>query len=50
MWNQDNYDEGFYDNDTYNRFQFGTPPRSSADWGWVQHIRGSLNERVRAAK
>jgi type I restriction enzyme M protein len=49
MWNQDNYDEGFYDNDPYNRFQYGPPPRSSADWGWVQHIKASLNERGRAA-
>ena len=49
MWNQDNYDESFYDNDPYNRFQYGTPPRSSADWGWVQHIKASLNERGRAA-
>lgn len=49
MWNQDNYDEGFYDNDAWNRFRFGTPPRSSADWGWVQHITASLNERGRAA-
>ncbi len=49
MWNQDNYDEGFYDNDAFNRFQYGVPPRSSADWGWVQHIKSSLNERGRAA-
>jgi type I restriction enzyme M protein len=49
MWNQDNYDEDFYDNDTWSRFQFGTPPRSSADWGWVQHIKASLNAHGRAA-
>lgn len=49
MWNQDNYDESFYDNDPWGRFQFGVPPRSSADWGWVQHIHASLNERGRAA-
>ena len=49
MWNQDNYDESFYDNDTLNRFAFGIPPRSSADWGWAQHILASLNERGRAA-
>jgi type I restriction enzyme M protein len=49
MWNQDNYDEAFYDSDAFNRFQFGLPPRSSADWGWVQHIKASLNERGRAA-
>ena len=49
MWNQDNYDEAFYDNDSYNRFNFGIPPRSSADWGWVQHMFASLKEGGRAA-
>jgi type I restriction enzyme M protein len=33
MWNQDNYDEAFYGNDRWNRFNCGIPPRSSADWG-----------------
>lgn len=49
MWNQDNYDESFYENDTYNRFKYGTPPKSSADWGWVQHMFASLNDNGRAA-
>ena len=49
MWNQDNYDEAFYENDPYNRFTFGVPPRSSADWGWVQHILASLQDSGRAA-
>ena len=49
MWNQDNYDEKFYENDSFNRFAHGTPPRSSADWGWMQHIAVSLNETGRAA-
>ncbi len=49
MWNQDNYDEAFYENDSYNRFSFGMPPRSSADWGWVQHMFASLKEGGRAA-
>lgn len=50
MWNQDNYDETFYDNDAWGRFEhFGTPPRSSADWGWLQHIIASLNAHGRAA-
>lgn len=49
MWNQDNYDEQFYENDTYNRFKYGTPPKSSADWGWVQHMFASLKEGGRAA-
>lgn len=49
MWNQDNYDDDFYDNDTWDRFKYGTPPKSSADWGWVQHIFASLNGEGRAA-
>lgn len=49
MWNQDNYDEAFYENDSYNRFSFGMPPKSSADWGWVQHMFASLKEGGRAA-
>lgn len=49
MWNQDNYSEEFYDNDTYSRFAFGTPTTSSADLGWVQHIAASLNDTGRAA-
>ena len=50
MWNQDNYDEAFYDNDPWERFEhFGTPPNSSADWGWIQHIHASLNDEGRAA-
>jgi type I restriction enzyme M protein len=49
MWNQDNYDDAFYENDPFNRFTFGTPPRSSADWGWVQHILASLEDSGQAA-
>lgn len=49
MWNQDNYDEAFYESDTYSRFKYGLPPRSSADWGWVQHMFASLKEGGRAA-
>ncbi len=49
MWNQDNYNETLYDKDPYDRFKYGTPPRSSADWGWAQHILASLNDAGRAA-
>ncbi len=50
MWNQDNYAESFYEHDPYERFShFGIPSRSSADWGWLQHIYASLNENGRAA-
>lgn len=49
MWNQDNYNEEFYENDPLGRFKFGTPPSSSADWGWAQHMLASLNDKGRAA-
>ena len=49
MWNQDGYDTGFYEGDTFNRFDLGYPPASSADWGWVQHMFASLNNNGRAA-
>jgi type I restriction enzyme M protein len=49
MWNQDNYDGEFYENDAWGRFDSGTPPSSSADWGWAQHMLASLNDKGRAA-
>lgn len=49
MWNQDNYNEAFYDSDSWGRFAAGHPPASSADWGWVQHILACLNDHGRAA-
>jgi len=49
MWNQDNYDNAFYENDNYERFTYGVPNRSSADWGWAQHMLASLDDDGRAA-
>lgn len=49
MWNQDNYAESFYENDPFGRFRYGAAPRSSADWGWAQHIMASLQANGRAA-
>ena len=43
MWNQDWYIEADYDNDELDRFPPGFPGKSSADWGWVQHMQASLN-------
>jgi type I restriction enzyme M protein len=37
MWNQ-KFDAATYENDPFERFKRGTPPSSSADWGWVQHM------------
>ena len=51
MWNQDWYTEKDYDADELGRFPKGAgfPGKSSADWGWVQHMLASLNENGRAA-
>jgi type I restriction enzyme M protein len=51
MWNQDWFTENDYDNDELGRFPAGAgfPGKSSADWGWVQHMLASLNDTGRAA-
>ena len=49
MWNQKEYDEAFYANDRWDRFTYGVPPSSSADWAWVQHMLASLHVNGRAA-
>ncbi len=51
MWNQDWFTEADYDNDELDRFPAGAgfPGKSSADWGWVQHMHASLNDIGRAA-
>ena len=51
MWNQDWFTEADYDNDELDRFPVGAgfPGKSSADWGWVQHIHASLNATGRGA-
>lgn len=48
MWNQDNYDESFYDTESWGRFSYGIPSKSSADWSWAQHMLASLNDNGRA--
>jgi type I restriction enzyme M protein len=48
MWNQ-KFGQELYENDPFERFRFGVPPSSSADWGWLQHMLASLNERGRMA-
>ena len=44
MWNQD-FPQSTFENDAYNRFGFGYPPSSSADWAWKQHMFTSLNDK-----
>ncbi len=34
--------------DNANRFTYGTPPSSSADWAWAQHMLTSLKDNGRA--
>jgi len=51
MWNQDWFTEADYDADELDRFpaEAGFPGKSSADWGWTQHIYASLKPQGRAA-
>jgi type I restriction enzyme M protein len=44
MWNQ-KFDQPTYEHDTYGRFDYGIPPTSSADWGWLQHMYASLSDK-----
>lgn len=48
MWNQ-KFPASNYENDPYERFHYGTPPSSSADWGWVQHMAAGLGSSGRMA-
>ncbi|MCI0330679.1 MAG: type I restriction-modification system subunit M [candidate division Zixibacteria bacterium] len=48
MWNQD-FVQSTYENDGFNRFVYGYPPSSSADWGWIQHMFASLKHQGRLA-
>ncbi len=48
MWNQKGFTEADYDADELNRFPCGYAGEK-ADWGWVQHIHASLNNKGRAA-
>jgi len=45
MWNQ-KFGTEVYENDTFNRFPWGMPPASSADWGWIQHMYDSAEIRA----
>lgn len=48
MWNQ-SFPMELYENDPHERFPFGAPPASSADWGWMQHMLASLSDTGRMA-
>ncbi|MBI5193819.1 MAG: SAM-dependent DNA methyltransferase [Nitrospirae bacterium] len=50
MWNQTMFGERDYNADTFGRFPNGAGyPGNKADWGWMQHIFASLNDRGKAA-
>jgi type I restriction enzyme M protein len=48
MWNQD-FPLSTYEQDPYDRFTYGIPPASTADWGWLQHMLHSLRDKGRMA-
>lgn len=48
MWNQ-KFAVETYEHDPFERFRFGVPPASTADWGWIQHMYASLTDRGRMA-
>jgi type I restriction enzyme M protein len=48
MWNQD-FPLSTYEQDPFDRFVYGIPPASTADWGWVQHMVHSLSDKGRMA-
>ena len=45
-WNQDGYDENSLKKGEFwrERFQYGFPPKQSADWAWIQHMLASAKE------
>ena len=46
MWNQNEFKEKDYDADELDRFPKGAGyPGNKADWGWMQHILASMNDR-----
>lgn len=49
MWKQDWFTETDYDELARFPAGAGFPGKSSADWGWVQHMHASLNGKGRAA-
>ena len=43
-----NLSEHFYENDPYNRFMYGSPPKSRADWAFISNGTSSLKDDGRA--
>ncbi len=46
MWNQSKWHkDDLKEEQPYNRFPYGLPPKNSADWAWVQHMLASANQK-----
>ncbi len=44
MWNQKEWGrEALEKGDPFGRMVYGLPPKSSADWAWIQHMLATLN-------
>jgi type I restriction enzyme M protein len=44
MWNQKEWSREWLEKgDPYGRVKYGLPPKSSADWMWIQHMMATLN-------
>lgn len=43
-----NWGEEFAQNDEYNRYPYGLPPKSSGDWAFISHYIASLKETGKA--
>jgi len=42
MWNQKEWSKEYLkDANPFGRFQYGHPPKNSADWAWIQHMLAS---------
>jgi len=46
-WNQDGYgEESLKKSDFRERYSFGYPPNTTADWAWIQHMLASSEDKV----
>ena len=49
MWNQKDWNKPWVqENEPYNRFSYGLPPKNRGDWAWIQLMIASLNETGKA--
>jgi Type I restriction-modification system methyltransferase subunit len=49
MWNQKDWNKPWVEeNEPYNRFKYGLPPKNRGDWAWIQLMLASLNETGKA--